>query len=81
MTVDLVINRGKEIVSVPDVAGQPVTTAAIVLEEKGLKLGQTTERFSEEVLPGCGVRGGRRCGLSGGLDVLGQLGVGGPQLF
>ena len=52
MAVDLVINRGKEIVTVPKVAGDSVATAATTLAEKGLKLGEIAEKFSDKVPTG-----------------------------
>ncbi len=54
--VDLVINRGTEIVTVPDVAGRSVDAAQINLEQKDLRIGQITEKFSDQVPAGRVIR-------------------------
>lgn len=56
MAVDLVINRGKQIVTVPDIARRSVEAAEADLEQKDLKLGQITEKFSDQVPAGRVIR-------------------------
>ncbi len=46
--VELTINLGKETVTVPDLVGQLVQQAAQQLEQVGLTVGETTQRYSDE---------------------------------
>ena len=46
--VQLTINLGKETVTVPDLTGMLVQRAADKLEQIGLPVGETTERYSDE---------------------------------
>ncbi len=48
-SVDLVINRGKQIITVPDVTGQSLPTAETILDGQGLNIGQITQKFSDDV--------------------------------
>ncbi len=47
--VQLTINLGKETVTVPDLTGMLVQRAAGELEQIGLTVGETTERYSSEI--------------------------------
>ncbi len=47
--VQLTINLGKETVTVPDLTGMLVQQAANKLEQIGLTVGETTERYSSEI--------------------------------
>ncbi len=47
--VQLTINLGKETVTVPDLTGMLVQQAADKLEQIGLTVGETTERYSSEI--------------------------------
>ncbi len=47
--VELTINLGKETVTVPDLTGMLVQQAADKLEQIGLTVGETTERYSSEI--------------------------------
>ncbi|MCK4324929.1 MAG: Stk1 family PASTA domain-containing Ser/Thr kinase [Armatimonadetes bacterium] len=46
--VELTVNLGKETVTVPDLTGMLVQRAADKLEQIGLTVGETTERYSDE---------------------------------
>jgi len=54
--VQLTINLGKETVTVPDLTGMLVQQAADKLEQIGLTVGETSERYSSEIQEGKVIR-------------------------
>jgi serine/threonine-protein kinase len=50
--INVVISQGREMVSAPDLVGQPLPQVRLVVEGARLKLGQVSERFDDSVKPG-----------------------------
>lgn len=50
--VSVAVSQGKEQVSIPDVVGQPLPSARLVIENARLKVGQVDERFDDAVRAG-----------------------------
>lgn len=50
--IDVVISKGKEFASVPDLEGMTEEEAEKALEEEGLQLGKVTEDYSDEIEEG-----------------------------
>ncbi|MDR7427909.1 MAG: PASTA domain-containing protein [Armatimonadota bacterium] len=51
-TVNVVLSLGREMVSVPDLVGQPLPQARLTAESARLRVGQVNERFDDAVKPG-----------------------------
>jgi serine/threonine-protein kinase len=51
-TVNVVLSLGREMVSVPDLVGQPLPQARLAVESARLRIGQVNERFDDVVKPG-----------------------------
>lgn len=51
-SIRVMVSRGPELVTVPDLTGQDLRQAGITLSQAGLKLGETGEGFSAEIAPG-----------------------------
>ncbi|MFQ7311994.1 hypothetical protein B5F37_08550 [Drancourtella sp. An210] len=47
-TIEVTLSKGQEMVAVPDVAGDDISTATRKIEDEGLKVGGTEEEYSDE---------------------------------